>query len=172
MGNRTISELLDELDRRGNDWGLPQRAHRHALRTNFLRAFTAVLAGGSEAQADAALGSFLVELEKVLAEPYLPPPKTRVVNIQHEAAGGVDIRTGKWRTPFIVGKNGIGDCEEAVNRYRTYITSGAGTYLLRDLSELVGRRLICNCAPNPCHGDVLVELIAYADVLFNLDTDD
>ena len=30
---------------------------------------------------------------------------------------------------------------------------------MRNLDELAGKRLGCYCAPKPCHGDVLVELV-------------
>jgi hypothetical protein len=53
----------------------------------------------------------------------------------------------------------VGSRDEAVERYREWITDGDGTHLLNDLNELKGKKIGCWCMPKSCHGDVLVELI-------------
>lgn len=47
--------------------------------------------------------------------------------------------------------------EEAIAKYREYILNSP--QLLRRLVELKGKRLGCWCTPEPCHGDVLIDLI-------------
>ncbi len=51
--------------------------------------------------------------------------------------------------------------DEAIEKYEVYIRSTPE--LLRRLPELRGKRLGCWCAPFPCHGDVLVKLLAQVD---------
>lgn len=83
--------------------------------------------------------------------------ETRVVNRRREAFD-VDIgRPGKWGNPFVVGKDGTR--REVIQKYRRWIVH-EGSYLLKDVQELIGKRLGCYCKPAPCHGDVLVELIS------------
>lgn len=69
-------------------------------------------------------------------------------------------RPSKWGNPFRVGAYGTldGTREEVIEKYRKWITEGAGHFLLRDLHELRGKDLVCHCAPLPCHADVLLEL--------------
>ena len=66
--------------------------------------------------------------------------------------GGWGLKKSKWHNPPEHGK-GI----EAVNKYREYILNKPE--LLADLHELKDKDLACWCKPEPCHGDVLVELI-------------
>ena len=47
---------------------------------------------------------------------------------------------------------------EAIEKYEAYVRGSE--WLLRHLPELRGKRLGCWCAPKPCHGDVLVKLLA------------
>lgn len=91
---------------------------------------------------------------------------TRVVHIQHEP---YDVYIGraaprarpplpasKWRNPFTVGRDG--DRATVIARYGDEHLP-AHPELLASLSELEGLTLGCWCAPLPCHGDVLVELL-------------
>ena len=50
--------------------------------------------------------------------------------------------------------------EEAIECYREYITNGEGKHLLNDLWELKDKILGCWCHPEPCHGDILIELVS------------
>lgn len=70
-------------------------------------------------------------------------------------------RPSKWGNPFshLPGK---GECqvptrEDAVKCYRQWIKTQP--QLLADLHELKGKTLGCWCAPQACHGDVLVSLV-------------
>lgn len=82
--------------------------------------------------------------------------QTRVVNIRKEPYDVYIGRPGKWGNPFLIGIDG--NREEVVALYKTWIL-GEGIYKLKDLHELDGKRLGCYCAPLPCHGDVLIELL-------------
>jgi hypothetical protein len=80
---------------------------------------------------------------------------TRVVNINYE---DYDIFIGRpsiWGNPFIIGKHGTR--EQVIEKYREYVLSNPS--LMAMLPELRGKRLGCYCAPKPCHGDILVELL-------------
>lgn len=68
--------------------------------------------------------------------------------------GGWQLEQSKWANPFTIKK--CGSAEEAVRQYKEYILSRKE--LISALPELSGKTLGCWCAPNPCHGDVLVEL--------------
>ncbi len=62
-------------------------------------------------------------------------------------------RPGKWGNPFVVGRDGTR--EEVIKRYKYFILYSAGDL---DLYELRGKDLVCWCAPEACHADILLEL--------------
>lgn len=72
--------------------------------------------------------------------------------------GGWNLEASKWANPFKAPRDG--SRHEIIEKYRRWITRGGGRHLLADLHELEGKRLGCWCAPKPCHGDVLLELLA------------
>jgi hypothetical protein len=60
-----------------------------------------------------------------------------------------------WHNPF---KEGIhGDRQEVIEQYAVYVQGQPE--LLSALPLLRGKALGCWCAPKPCHGDVLLELL-------------
>jgi hypothetical protein len=63
-------------------------------------------------------------------------------------------RPTKWGNPFVIGPDG--NRQEVVQKYKDYILSNQS--LLSQVHELRGKDLICFCAPQQCHGDVLIEL--------------
>ena len=69
--------------------------------------------------------------------------------------GGWNLNPSKWANPYTI--QDCGTAEKAIEKYRKYIMTKPE--LLASLHELKGKRLGCWCAPNPCHGDVLVELV-------------
>ena len=78
--------------------------------------------------------------------------------VVHCSRATYDIYVGRpsvWGNPFVVGKDGTR--EECIERYRTWIVTQAE--LIGRLHELEGKVLACWCAPKPCHGEVLVELV-------------
>lgn len=92
----------------------------------------------------------------------LMPPS--VIHVRDMAEGDVYIgrrhnRLGlpasKWANPHHVDA-ALGGREQAVEAYRRHLL--ASKALLAALPELRGKRLACWCAPQACHGDVLLEL--------------
>jgi len=64
-------------------------------------------------------------------------------------------RPSKWGNPFAIGRDGNRD--QVIAKYRSWVVSQK--HLMNSLSELEGKVLGCWCAPKPCHGDVLIELV-------------
>jgi hypothetical protein len=65
-------------------------------------------------------------------------------------------RASRWANPFKVGRDGT--LPEVLAKYRRYVCDSPD--LMAALPELQGKVLLCWCAPNPCHGDVLLDLLA------------
>ncbi len=63
-------------------------------------------------------------------------------------------RPSKWGNPFEIGKDGTR--EEVIEKYEKWIFTQPK--LIESLHELRGKTLGCWCAPNKCHGDILMEL--------------
>jgi hypothetical protein len=63
-------------------------------------------------------------------------------------------RPSKWGNPFVIPRHG--SRAEVIAKYREWIVRQPK--LMADLPELRGKDLVCHCAPEPCHGDVLLEL--------------
>lgn len=57
-----------------------------------------------------------------------------------------------WRNPFAVSMYGRDEC---IRLYKTYIQKKISNGDL-DIETLRGKTLGCWCAPDPCHGDVLL----------------
>lgn len=82
---------------------------------------------------------------------------TRVVNMRTEPCTVYIGRPSKWGNPFKVYPIGGRTREQAISQYREWIQGQPE--LLTALPELEGQKLGCYCAPLPCHGDVLLELL-------------
>ncbi|SFV09685.1 DUF4326 domain-containing protein [Alicyclobacillus macrosporangiidus] len=65
------------------------------------------------------------------------------------------LRRSKWANPYRIGRDGTR--EECIRKYREYVLGRPD--LMEALGELRGKVLGCWCSPEPCHGDVLVELV-------------
>lgn len=76
----------------------------------------------------------------------------KVVHCRHEPFDIYIGRPSKWGNPFTIGKDGTR--KEVIEKYREWIKIQS-----LDLRELKGKTLGCWCAPLPCHGDVLKEII-------------
>jgi hypothetical protein len=63
-------------------------------------------------------------------------------------------RPSKWGNPFVIGRDGSRG--EVIAKYRTWIVQQRA--LMSVLHELRGKDLVCWCAPERCHADVLTEL--------------
>ena len=67
--------------------------------------------------------------------------------------GGVYIGRGsKWGNPFVIGKDG--DRKTVIAKYKQALWKNK--QLLCEVAELEGKTLMCFCAPNDCHGHVLI----------------
>jgi hypothetical protein len=102
--------------------------------------------------------ALILRFTPVIGSGRLPvPDMPRVLNkkLHGVPPGAVYIgRPSKWGNPFVIGRDGSRD--EVVAKYRAYLL--AHPFLMDALSELRGKDLVCWCAPDACHGDVLVEL--------------
>jgi hypothetical protein len=76
-------------------------------------------------------------------------------SMAHYVPGAV---ASKWANPYSVETYGR---ESALARYRAHIERSPA--LAGALDELRGATLGCWCAPERCHGDVLVEMLAERD---------
>jgi hypothetical protein len=98
----------------------------------------------------------------------------RVVNIRHEELGDAvyvgranprrGLAESAFANPFRVDVDGTRD--EVIEKYRLWLLGRQE--LVPRLRELRGRRLACWCSPEPCHADVLVELVDADQVLDDL----
>ncbi len=78
----------------------------------------------------------------------------RVVHCKREKFDVYIGRGGKWGNPFVLGKDGTR--EEVIAKYEAWLARQS--HLIAALPELRGKVLGCWCAPQSCHGDVLLRL--------------
>lgn len=64
-------------------------------------------------------------------------------------------RPSKFGNPFVVGKDG--DRNECVEKFRDYLKAQP-ELLAAARSELRGKDLVCFCAPQRCHAEILIEV--------------
>lgn len=63
-------------------------------------------------------------------------------------------RPSEWGNPFHIGRDGTR--EDVIAKYREYVLSTPA--LMRKVWLLREKDLVCWCAPEPCHANVLLEL--------------
>jgi hypothetical protein len=63
-------------------------------------------------------------------------------------------RPSKWGNPFMLGRDGTRD--EVIAKYEQWVRRQAG--LMQEVIQLHGKVLGCWCAPQRCHGEVLLRL--------------
>jgi hypothetical protein len=78
----------------------------------------------------------------------------RVVHFKREPFDVYIGRPSKWGNPFAIGKDGTR--ADVIRKYEGWLRTQPA--LLATLPELRGKVLGCWCAPQACHGDVLVRL--------------
>ena len=71
------------------------------------------------------------------------------------ANGRYRLQRSIWHNPFKIGKDG--NREEVIEKYERYLLEERPD-LVERLPELRGKGLACWCAPERCHGDVLLRL--------------
>lgn len=72
-------------------------------------------------------------------------------------------RGSKWGNPFIIGIDG--NRNEVCDKFEKQILPNL------DVSELIGKDLICFCKPLRCHGDSIIEKIEKMNFLKDLIND-
>ena len=84
----------------------------------------------------------------------------RIVHCKRERYDVYIGRPSKWGNPFPVpkGYDRVADPERILERYEAHVR--ATPELMAALPELAGKVLGCWCAPQACHGDVLLRLVA------------
>ena len=67
--------------------------------------------------------------------------------------------SSNFANPFKIGKDG--DRDDVIKKYKVYITEKLenNISLKNELLTLKGKNLGCWCHPEPCHGDVLLEIL-------------
>lgn len=60
-------------------------------------------------------------------------------------------RPSRWGNPYVIGKDGTR--EEVVGKYHQWLQQQPE--LLADLPSLTGKRLLCWCHPEVCHGHMI-----------------
>ena len=85
----------------------------------------------------------------------------KVIKKGNESFGSAYIGRGSaWGNPYVIGKDG--DRAEVIEKYRVHAYNKwvhDMRYEVDWLEPLRGKDLVCFCAPQACHGDVLLEMI-------------
>ena len=82
----------------------------------------------------------------------------RVLNKRRHGVPTGAVYVGRpsiWGNPFVIGKDGTRN--DVIAKYRDYLLSNS-SLMAKLEGELKGRDLVCWCAPEACHADVLIEL--------------
>lgn len=122
-----------------------------------LAALVDIMFGTTTMSAECAAGHAIRQWEDMKRQ-------TTVVNIRHGEEYDVYIgRPSKWGNPFRLSDYG-NDRELLLKVYRHWLLRPAQTTLRRAARrELLGKRLGCFCAPQACHGHVLIEVIGQSE---------
>ncbi len=78
-----------------------------------------------------------------------------VPTVVNKKSQDFDVYIGRgsvWGNPYVIGRDGTRS--DVIEKYRVYLWGRKD--LIDRLDELAGARLGCFCAPEACHGDVLV----------------
>jgi hypothetical protein len=81
-------------------------------------------------------------------------PTGRVVHCKREKHDVYIGRPSQWGNPFAIGPDGTR--ADVIAKYEAWLREQPG--LMASVGELRGKVLGCWCAPQACHGDVLVRL--------------
>lgn len=81
--------------------------------------------------------------------------EARVVHLKRERCDVRIDRTTHWGNPFVIGRDGTR--AQVVEKYRAWILREP-EMIAYAKQTLCGKILGCWCAPNACHGDVLLEI--------------
>lgn len=98
--------------------------------------------------------------------------ETTVIHVRDMRPGDVyigranprhQLRASRWRNPYHITPSS--PREETIGRYEILVRHQMriDPNFVADLETLRGHRLACWCHPLPCHGDVLVKILAECD---------
>ena len=85
--------------------------------------------------------------------------RLRMMTLVVKIPAPYDVYIGRpsiWGNPFVIGRDG--DRATVLQKYGAYL-SRHPQLVERARRELRGKILGCYCAPLPCHGDLLKELV-------------
>lgn len=106
--------------------------------------------------------------------------KTTVINIRSLSPGdlraddivyigreskGYQLPESPFHNPFPMRGSSAAERERVIQLFRTYLFDNPAL-VVRARMELRGKRLVCYCAPKPCHGDLLAEIANMTDEEF------
>jgi hypothetical protein len=90
--------------------------------------------------------------------------KPRVISKRTGECSGRQViyigRPSKWGNPFVIGKDGTR--AEVIAKYKEWFLKQP-SLVQQAKKELRGKDLMCYCAPEPCHGDTLLEIANVAE---------
>ena len=71
-------------------------------------------------------------------------------------------RPGPWGNSFVIGRDG--DRKTVIEKYRRQLWTEIrqGRIERDELAKLAGKDLVCHCAPEPCHAEVLARAAQWA----------
>lgn len=101
----------------------------------------------------------------------MPNTNCRAVNRYKEEYDVLIMRGTKWGNPFFLDDTKDDEKRAAcLKRYKRHLAMQikTGSITKEDLLGLVGKRLGCCCAPKPCHGDVIAEVVNKLAVKYGL----
>lgn len=79
----------------------------------------------------------------------------QVLNKRTSTDGVYIGRPSKFGNPFVIGQHGSRD--EVIARYEAWLRTQPAL-IAAAKRELRGKSLVCWCAPQACHGDVLLRI--------------
>jgi hypothetical protein len=80
------------------------------------------------------------------------------INADRLSLGWVLVdRSSRWGNPFRIGADG--DRMAVINKYKQWLFENPLPQA--EVQWLWGRHLVCHCAPEPCHADVLLRYVNF-----------
>lgn len=81
---------------------------------------------------------------------------------RNKPADAIDIGPGTpWANPFVPGRDGTR--ADVIDQFQRWVRNGpdcSARWMRKHIDELIGRDVFCTCAPDLCHGEVLVGMAA------------
>lgn len=96
----------------------------------------------------------------------MPSATPQVLNESRREGHPRAVRIGEgtpWENPFVAGRDGSRD--DVVRQFDLWVRHSPDQQARRmreSIGQLIGRDLLCVCAPRACHGDVLISMAARA----------